>query len=530
MGTLWYNGAVVSMDRAMTRYEAVGVEDGKIVFLGSTRDALAQDWEEKRDLAGAAVLPGFTDSHMHLLHYAWLQKNLSLFGVGSMDEVVERCRARIERDRPDYLIAQGWNHNTMAEGRLVTRADLDRVSTTIPVCALRACLHIGACNSVMLERIRALPDLDPAVRAQVDFEQGILREEAIHLYDRVIPAANDQAVRGLVELAQRDLNAAGITCVHTDDLQSIPGVDPFHLIELFRGMEAQGALTVRIVEQCKVAPEDFDRFQALRSDPADRESLFRTGPRKLFQDGSLGARSAEMDGGYEDDPGNFGIPINTQAELDSYVEAAHRAHMDVAVHAIGDLALKKVCQAVERAEQAYAWPEHRHGVVHAQTTPPELLQKMKQLGLQAYIQPIFIDADMQIIVQRVGAQRAEHCYNWKRMEELGLHVSGGSDCPVEPFDVLDNIRAAVTRKNRAGTQSCLPEQALTVEQAVRLFTSDGAWPSRDEGVRGTLELGKQADLVVLDRDLFAIDPDTFPQVKILETVLAGKTVYRRDTD
>ena len=148
------------------------------------------------------------------------------------------------------------------------------------------------------------------------------------------------------------------------------------------------------------------------------------------------------------------------------------------------------------------------------------------MGLQAYIQPIFIDADMHIIEERVGERRAKDCYNWKSMLDLGIHVSGGSDCPVEPFDVLDNMRAAITRKDRAGTKTYLPEQALTVEEAVRLFTSDAAWASRDEGVRGTLELGRQGDLVVLDQDLFEIDPDTFPQVKVLETILNGNTVYR----
>ena len=200
--------------------------------------------------------------------------------------------------------------------------------------------------------------------------------------------------------------------------------------------------------------------------------------------------------------------------------------MDVAVHAIGDLAFQKVCDAIYKAQEANPWPDHRHGIVHAQTTSPALLRLMKVLGLQAYIQPIFIDADMNIIEERVGERHARDCYNWKSMEDLGIKVSGGSDCPVEPFDVLDNMRAAITRKNRAGTKTYLPEQALSVEQAVRLFTSDAAWPSRDEAVRGTLELGKLADLVVLDQDLFDIDPDTFPQVKVLETVLNGNTVYR----
>lgn len=151
---------------------------------------------------------------------------------------------------------------------------------------------------------------------------------------------------------------------------------------------------------------------------------------------------------------------------------------------------------------------------------------MKELGLQAYIQPIFIDADMEIIAERVGGEHAKDCYNWKAMEELGLRVSGGSDCPVEPFNVLDNLRAAVTRQNRAGTRTYLPEQALSVEQAVRLFTSGAAWASGDEDCRGTLELGKLADLAVLDRDLFETEPAEFTKVNIVETVLNGETVYR----
>ena len=273
-------------------------------------------------------------------------------------------------------------------------------------------------------------------------------------------------------------------------------------------------------------PREFDRFLDVRSDPADRLSLFRTGPRKLLQDGSLGARSAEMIAGYADETANHGIPIHTEQELYHRIKAAHSRRMNVAVHAIGDLALQKVCDAVERVEREDPWPEHRHGVVHAQITTPELLRRMKELGLQAYIQPIFIDADMEIIAERVGGEHAKDCYNWKAMEELGLRVSGGSDCPVEPFNVLDNLRAAVTRQNRAGTRTYLPEQALSVEQAVRLFTSGAAWASGDEDCRGTLELGKLADLAVLDRDLFETEPAEFTKVNIVETVLNGETVYR----
>lgn len=525
MRRLWYNGSVISMDRQMCRYEAIGTEGERIVFLGSSREALHQTWDERRDLNGKTVLPGFTDTHIHMLHYAMFRRNIPLFGMRSIEQIVQVCRAHIQKMHPGYLIGLGWNQADLEEQRVLDKADMDRVSTEIPVCMMRTCMHMGVCNGVMLDRIRALPDLDPAILAEIDFEKGILRENAARLYMDVLPPASDGEVCELIEEAQRDLNAAGITCVNSDDLEAIGGIDPIRLIELFREMERQGRLTVRIYEQCLVGQETFQRLLAVRSNPDDHASLFRTGPRKLLQDGSLGAKSAEMAEGYADDRENHGIPIYTEEELYENIRAAHRAHMDVAVHAIGDLALKKVCDAVQRVGDEFPWPDHRHGVVHAQITTPSLLERMKHLGLQAYIQPIFIEADMKIIAERVGDVRAQDCYNWRAMEELGLHVSGGSDCPVEPFHILDNIRSAVTRQNRVGTMTYLPEQALTVEQAVRLFTSDAAWASRDEMVRGTLELGKLADMAVLDRDPFQTEPASLAEINVVETVLNGRTVY-----
>lgn len=200
--------------------------------------------------------------------------------------------------------------------------------------------------------------------------------------------------------------------------------------------------------------------------------------------------------------------------------------MDVAAHAIGDLALKQLCDIFERVLGEDPWPEHRHGVVHAQITNPKLLERMKKLGLQAYIQPIFIDADMEIVNERIGKERTGMCYQWKTMRDMGIPSSGGSDCPVEPFNILDNMRSAITRKNRKGTHVYLPDQALSTEEAIRLFTSDAAWAARDEERRGTLELGKLADMSIVDKDLFNIDPDTFTSVRVLQTVVNGITVYR----
>lgn len=525
MRRLWYGGKIMSMDPENRQYQALGSENGKIVFLGSSEDAALLSWDEQIDLKGALMLPGFQDSHMHMIHYALHRQNVALFGVDTISEVIRLCRERIAQERPAYLVAVGWNQEMMQQGRLLTRADMDQISTEIPVCAIRACVHLAACNTVMLDRIRRMEDAPPDMLAGVDYENGHLRESAVDFYLDVMPPAGDAEIRRLVRLAQRDMNAAGIVGIHSDDLQSVPGVAPDHVVKVLQDMERDGELTIRIHEQCLVSQAQFPALLALRPAQTDHTGMVRIACRKLLEDGSLGAKSAEMIGSYLDEPGNCGIANYTSQELYEMIRDANAQRLDVACHAIGDLALKKLCDAFERVLQEDPWPEHRHGVVHAQTTPPELLERMRALGLQAFIQPIFIDADMEIIAERVGESRARDCYRWKTMREMGIHTSGGSDCPVEPFDVLDNMRAAITRKNRAGTHTCLPEQALTVEEAVRLFTCDAAWSGRDEDVRGTLELGKLADLVVLDRDLFRIAPEDFTKVRILETVVNGNTVY-----
>ena len=525
MRRVWYNGIIDSMDEGMHRYEALGAEDGRIVFLGTSEDALKLDWDEMRDLKGAQMLPGFQDSHLHMLHYASFKKNVPLFGIPSIKEVIDCCKERVQQDHPEYLIAVGWNQDYLEEKRMLAREDLDLISEEIPVCAVRACLHIAICNTPMIELIRKMEGIPAEVEKDIDYEKGIIKENAARIYLEALPSYTDGEIREMVLSAQQELNACGITGIQSDDLHSLAGVDPIHLIGLFRQMEEAGELTVRIYEQCLVDQETFPKLLAVRSDPADRESLFRTGPRKILQDGSLGAKTAEMIEGYFDEPSYHGMANYTDEELYTFIRDAHLEKMDVAVHTIGDLALKKVCDTIERVNREKPWQENRHGVVHAQITNPQLLQQMKEQKIQAFIQPIFIDYDMNVIEDRVGSRRLKDCYIWKTMRDMGIHTSGGSDCPVEPFDILDNMRSAITRKNRAGTKSLLPEEALSAEEAVRLFTIDAVWACRDEEVRGTLELGKYADMVVLEKNLFDIPGEMFPDVTVLETVLNGKTVY-----
>mgnify|MGYP002458978417 CR=1 FL=1 len=241
MRRLWCHGKVDSMARPTRRCEAIGVENETIVFLGTDQEALTQNWDEIIDLEGRQVLPGFSDTHMHLLHYVLFQKNLALFGVDSIESIVRMGRERIVQNHPARLLGMGWNQEHLAEGRMPERRDLDRISTEIPICLLRVCAHIAACNTAMVERLTEIRDqVPPAVWEKVDVEHGLLREEAMRLYMEIIPPESDQEIRDMIRSGAADLNAAGITCVHSDDLQVLSGTSPAHLVELFRALERAG--------------------------------------------------------------------------------------------------------------------------------------------------------------------------------------------------------------------------------------------------------------------------------------------------
>lgn len=525
MRRLWYNATVASMDGNMNAYQAIGTDGIKIVFLGSNADAERQAWDDKRNMNGAMILPGFNDTHMHMLYYATFSRSVMLFGVDSIDGMVGRLRNRIAKEQSSYVIGVGWNQEYMKEGRLITKADLDRVSRDIPVFAVRACIHVAACNSAALELI-SKAELSDDIRVGIDYTTGILRESAVGLYRTVVPPLSDAEIETLILDTQKKLNADGITAIHTDDLTSVPGVEGERLLSIFKRMDDNNKLTVRVIEQAQGYGDGFKSVLSMRDATLNSGGLFRVYTRKLLLDGSLGAKSAEMINGYIDDPSNHGIANFSVDELYHLIREANANRMDVAAHAIGDLALKQLCDIFERVLNEDPWPQHRHGVVHAQITTPELLSRMKKLGLQAYIQPIFIDADMNVVAERIGEKRAAECYQWKTMRDMGIHTSGGADCPVEPFNILDNMRSAITRKNRAGTKTYLIDQALSTADAIRLFTSDAAWAARDENIRGTLEIGKLADMTILDKNLFAINPDTFTSVNVLETVVNGITVFQ----
>lgn len=532
MERIFYNGIIRTLDDAGTVAEAVGVKDGKIAFVGTNADAEKIACAEKIDLQGRLMLPGFVDTHMHMMHYAFVEKSVKLFDCKSVEEALALAKARLEetKDKPlTWLFCRGWNHERFDVPRYPHKDELDALSTEIPIVMVRVCGHVAVCNSCGLELLKKIPQF-AEIEREVDLETGLIKENAVQFYYSVLEAPSQEEIEGFITYGIEKLNECGITGVQSDDLASLPGKNWRRILDAYKAVDERGEMNVRYYEQCL--------FERLEDAKAFVEEGFRTGqsgnhftigPMKMLQDGALGAKTAAMNEPYEGDPENIGISIYTQEELND-IFAFHDQHdMQVAIHCIGDRAMDMVIEAIENSPYRKDNKKNRHGIVHAQITNQRILEKMAKNDIMAYIQPVFINYDMDIVESRIGAHRMPKVYAWKTMLDMGIHACGGSDAPVESFDIMENIYFAVTNKNIKGLpeQGWIPEEKMSVDEAVKLFTKDAAYASYSEETNGTIEMGKHADLVVLEKDIYEIDPDDIKTTKVDMTFVAGNCVYKR---
>ena len=532
MDRIFYNGIVRTLDDAGTVAEAVGIKDGKIAFVGTNKEAETMECAEKIDLQGRLVLPGFVDTHMHMMHYAFVEKSVKLFDCKSVEEALELAKKRLEetKEKPlTWLFCRGWNHERFDVPRYPHKDELDALSREIPIIMVRVCGHVAVCNTCGLELLKKIPQY-AEIERDVDLETGLIKENAVQFYYSVLEAPAQEEIEGFITYGIEKLNECGITGVQSDDLASLPGKNWRRILNAYQAVDARGEMNVRYYEQCLFERlEDAKAFVEEGFRTGQTGNRFTIGPMKMLQDGALGAKTAAMNEPYEGDPENIGISIYTQEELDD-IFAYHDQHdMQVAIHCIGDRAMDMVIEAIEKSPYRKENPKNRHGIVHAQITNPRILEKMAKNDILAYIQPVFIGYDMDIVEDRIGAHRMPKVYAWKTMLDMGIHASGGSDAPVESFDILENIYFAVTNQKLNGQPEggWIPEEKMSVDEAVKLFTKYAAYASYTEDTNGTIEMGKHADLVVLEKDLYEIDPNEIKTTKVDMTFISGNCVFKR---
>ena len=529
MKTIYYGGAVYTGTLPLA--EAFVVEDGKFLFAGSNREALAFEGE-RVDLEGKFVCAGFNDSHMHMLNYGQSLTVAPLHGhTGSLADMIE-CLRRQKPSRGGWIIGRGWNQDFFADcHRMPNRWDLDKVSTENPVLAVRACGHALAVNSKALELLGITGDTPQVPGGQMVLEDGqpngIFTDNAMDAVYDAIPAPSREELKDMLRMASQKLNSYGITSCQSDDYCVFSGCSWEDVMGAFRELEEAGELTVRVYEQSNFTNlRDLKAFVEAGNNTGVGTELFRTGPLKMLGDGALGARTAFLSRPYADDPSTRGLSVFTQEAFDGMIGYANSVGMQVAVHTIGDACLDRVLRAMDKALAENPRQDHRHGIIHCQITRADQLEKMARMGLHIYAQSIFLDYDIQIVEPRVGPELAATSYSWKTLKNLGATVSNGTDCPVELPFALGGIQCAVTRRTLKGRGPYLPQEAFTVQEALDGYTYWGAYASFQEQTKGRIEKGMIADFVVLGDNPFEVDENSIKDIPVCATYLGGRQVYK----
>ncbi len=532
------NGKIHTMDKERNIVEAIGINGDIIEKIGTNEEIMALKNNSTKiiDLEGKVVLPGFNDSHMHLLSYGYSLNRIDLGGAKSIEEInciIKNIIEEKDMEKGEWVNGRGWNQDYfIGEKRFPTRHDLDKISLEHPILIGRACGHIVVVNSKALELLNITKDTPQVDGGHFDLDEngeplGIFRENALGLVYSKLPNPTVDDIKHMMVRAIEDLNKNGVTSVGTDDFDAFPDVDYEKIILAYQELKEENKLKVRVYEQFLI--QDKDRLQGFIDKGYGSswgDKFFKLGSLKLLVDGSLGARTAALTEDYSDDYNNKGITKLLQDELDIIVDLANQYNIQVAIHGIGDRAMYMALESIEKVLDKNPRDNHRHGIVHCQITDEELLNKFAELKIIAYIQPIFLDYDWKIVRSRVGENRERTSYNWKTMLDKNITIACGSDSPVETFNVMKGIYEAVTRKDLDGNPQggWLPEQRLTVDEAVYGYTMGGAYASFEENIKGSLEEGKLADMVVLSKDIFNIEEDSIKDVEVVATIFGGELV------
>lgn len=536
MDAIFYNGIIHTMDKAVPKAEAVAVKDGIIIRVGSNEDVLKLRTESTAmyDMDGKTMLPGFCDSHMHLLSYGYSLEKVNLYSAKSMDDLIKLGQDFLkEHPGLTWLQGRGWNTDDWEDKRYPNRYDLDKITTEIPMFYTRSCAHIISVNSKALEVMGITRDTPQVPGGSIEKDingepLGIFAEAARDLIYNALPKLTVSDIKRLIVKGAKEVLSCGITTVHTDDFEAIAAGEYQKVLDAYHQLEQEGNLPVRIYEQCLLASVPLlKKFLNEGHHTNEGSPMFRIGTLKLLVDGSLGGKTAFLRKPYKNVPSTKGIATFTQEELDKLVSMAQESGLMISPHNIGDGAMEMDLNAIENAQIQYPRADMRHALIHCQITDLDLLKRCRDLNVVMHVQPAFIDSDMHIVKDYVGEELEKSSYAWKTMMDMGLPVAFGSDAPVISFNVMEGIYCAVTRKDLKGfpESGWLPDQKMSVYDAVYAYTMGGAYASYDEGKKGSIRNGKYADFAVLDKDVFSVLEEEIKDIKVCMTVLDGKVVY-----
>ena len=513
------NGNIIPMNPKQLKAQAIAIKHGKFEAVGTNKHIFSYIGKstKKIDLKGKTVVPGFIDTHVHGVSLGQVMSQINMRNAESIKEIQQKVKQKAkETPKGGWIVGRGWDQDKLAERRYPSRFDLDKAAPNHPVFLLRVCGHLGVANSKAIKLAGVTKKTKPPKSGRIDRDpktgevNGILRENALNLIYEILPKSTEEGLADKCLLACQRMVEEGITTAHWI-------INSANEMRVLQKLSNRNMLPQRIYLLIPV--EYLDNLAELGLSTGFGSDKIKIGSVKILADGSLGARTAALRQPYEDAPKTEGMLLYSQKQLEKFVEKAHKANLQLAIHTIGDRTVEIVLKIFKKVLRKTPKENHRHRLEHVSVLNPKLIKKMKELSIIASVQPHFVVSDFWI-TDRLGETRARWTYAFKSLLKEGVITMGGSDAPVEPVSPILGIYAAVARKK-------FPQERLTVDEALCLYTINAAYGSFEEDVKGSIEKGKLADLVVLSEDPHKITPEQIRNVKVEMTIVSGNIVYTR---
>lgn len=527
--TILYNGNIITLDEARPRVGALAISYGRLVALGDDAEIrrLADAGTALINLDGKAILPSFTDAHLHWEGQSRSLRSVELDELPSRAAAIERVALRAADAAPgDWIEGRGWAQDMWTDRAFPTKEDLDAVAPGNPVFLSAKSGHAAWVNSKALDIAGVTastqdPEGGQIVRRADGAATGILLETAMDLVREAMPNPTSEQLADMMAEAQALALRSGVSMIHDFD-------DPSCLAAL-QVLRERGGLSLRVLKQINQPWLDAALDSGIRSGFGD--DWIRIGALKLFADGALGTKTGLMFEPYEGEPDNYGMAVVDKEEMVEYVSRASALGLPSSVHAIGDKAVHDALDVFEivrreEAQRGLTRTSRRHRIEHVQIIHPGDVGRLAELDVIASMQPIHATSDMHSADRYWGA-RSALAYNPRLQIDQGARVAFGSDAPVEPLDPLLGIHAAITRQRKGEPAGgWYPQARISLQEALLGFTQGPAYAAGMEDRLGKLSEGYLADLIVLDRDIYAVDADAIPELKVLGAMVDGAWRYR----
>jgi predicted amidohydrolase YtcJ len=527
---VFLNGVLWTVNPNQPIAEALAIKGNRILKVGSSSEMerVTGDSTKVINLEGAFVLPGFIDSHTHFLDGGFSLSNVQLREAKTPDDFVSRIEDKTqELGEGAWILNGNWDHQQFDPPELPKKEWIDPVTPRNPVCVNRHDGHMVLVNSVALKiagisKDTPVPDGGEILRDPRTGEPtGILKDAAMDLVTEYIPEPTLEEKMGAIEVALKHANSFGVTSIH--DMSNTSN------FEVYRELSDQKKLTARLYVYIPISAIDLLTGPEKRAFP--QNDFLKIAGLKGFVDGSLGSSTALFFDSYSDDPSKRGLLVADmfpEGIMEKRLTAADQAGLQAAVHAIGDEANHIILDLFEKVIEKNEKRDRRWRIEHAQHLIPEDFERFGKLRVIASVQPYHAIDDGRWAEQKIGRERSRHTYAFRSLLERGAVLACGSDWTVAPINPLTGIYAAVTRRTLDGNNpdGWFPEQKIPMEEAIKGYTLNAAFAEFAEHLKGSLEEGKLADVVILDQNLFEISPEKILDTKVVMTVLDGKIVYK----